>query len=266
MADKTESEPIKVGIIPDFFHDIIAYIIPGYTVIILLLSNFYIIGIFPQLFNINLDIKGYSLSLLIAYVVGRFFEQFGLMTIHHRKILLIKKLENKKLPSIKFAVKTLSPKWSLLFEPENKSYTESFKKNVIAKIQSWLDLQEGTPLMKECKDKHKDDYFNLIQFYLRERFPAVALYEKKQNATIVLTRSLSIIFAANIFFYNMSLYIHFSWHETSLNATAIIWIVTNMLFSWIFYKRFQQDKIYHAMYIFETFISTKKFLTSKKEE
>ena len=45
MKKDNESESNKVGIIPDFFHDIIAFIIPGYTALILFACNLYIIGL-----------------------------------------------------------------------------------------------------------------------------------------------------------------------------------------------------------------------------
>ncbi|HWR73493.1 MAG TPA: hypothetical protein VN604_10005 [Nitrospirota bacterium] len=49
----------------------------------------------------------------------------------------------------------------------------------------------------------------------------------------------------------------------TLSWVAVYWLVLNLLFSIILYKRFQQDKVYHAMYIFETFIAMKKLLKSK---
>ena len=246
MAEKTESAPNKVGIIPDFFHDIIAYIVPGYTALLLLVGNLYILGLNTAIINESTDIKVFSLSILCAYVVGRFYEQLGLMSIHHRKI-----------PFFGESSKILSPKWSMLFDEINDSYTESFKENTIKRIEKWLSLQNGKSLIEECRNNKKDDYFNLIQFYLREKYPAVAIYEKKQNATIVLTRSLSIIFTINIAIYHVSLFLNFKLHETTFSPSALCWLITNLLFAWVFYKRFQQDKIYHAMYIFETFIALK---------
>lgn len=254
MAENNELEPNRVGIIPDFFHDIIAYIIPGYTALILFVGSLYIIGLLPPSFIKDPDIKVFSISVLVAYVVGRFFEQLGLMTIHHRKF-----------PFFGKSGKILSPKWSLLFEEDNKTYTDPFKSNVIKKITKWLEKQDGSSLVEKCKEDKKDDYFNLIQFYLRERFPAVALYEKKQNATIVLTRSLAIIFVINILIYHVVLFIKFQTTEIYFSRVAFCWIMTNLLCSWVFYKRFHQDKTYHAMYIFETFISMKKLLKSSND-
>ncbi len=75
MTKDNEAGPNKVGIIPDFFHDIIAYIIPGYTALILFVCNLYIIGLLEISFIKDFDLKGFSLSLLVAYVIGRFFEE-----------------------------------------------------------------------------------------------------------------------------------------------------------------------------------------------
>ena len=38
------------------------------------------------------------------------------------------------------------------------------------------------------------------------------------------------------------------------------WVLLNVIVSFVFYQRFKQDKIYHAMYIFETFVAMKKLL------
>lgn len=252
MAKDNEAEATKVGIIPDFFHDIIAYIIPGYTALILFACNLYIIGLLEISFIKDDGLKGFSLSLLVAYVIGRFFEQLGLMTIHRKKFPFVR--ESSEIPS---------PKWSLIFDPEDDHYTEPFKNNVAKKIEEWLEKQDGASLLSTCKDKGKDDYFNLIQFYLRERFPSVALYEKKQNATIVLTRSLAIVFACNILIYFLLL-LTLQRAELTFSLIAVYWLIVNLLFSCILYMRFQQDKVYHAMYIFETFIAMKKLLKSRR--
>jgi hypothetical protein len=52
--------------------------------------------------------------------------------------------------------------------------------------------------------------------------------------------------------------------KVTLNLIAVYWIIVNLLFSGVLYMRFQQDKVYHAMYIFETFIAMKKLLKSRK--
>ena len=174
------------------------------------------------------------------------------MTIHRRKFPFF--LESTKIPS---------PKWTLIFDEKDDHYTKSFKNNVAKKIEEWLEKQDGASLLSMCKDRSKDDYFNLIQFYLRERFPSVALYEKKQGATIVLTRSLAIVFASNILIYFLLLPLLRA--EVTFDLLAVYWLILNLLFSYVLYKRFQQDKIYHAMYIFETFIAMKKLLKSKKQ-
>ena len=251
MSKDSEPEVNKVGIIPDFFHDIIAYIIPGYTALILFVCNIYIIGLPEISFIKSVDLKKFSLSLIVAFVIGRFFEQLGLVTIHRRKF-----------PFVRSSSKIPSPKWSLIFDPNDAHYTEPFKNNVAKKIEDWLKNQDGDTLLSTCKNNGKDDYFNLIQFYLRERFPSVALYEKKQNANIVLNRSLAIVFACNILIYFLLLPL--SRPEGTFSLTAFYWLIINLLFSVVLYKRFQQDKVYHAMYIFETFIAMKKLLKSKR--
>jgi hypothetical protein len=248
MAKENEIEPSKVGIIPDFFHDIIAYIIPGYLVLILIAFNLSIINHVKDASFIKVtELKEYFLSLIVAYVIGRFFEQLGYSTIHH-----------KKFPFIGKAANIPSPKWSLIFDEQDISYTEIFKQNVIGKIEAWLIKQNGNRLIFACNNNKKDDYFNLIQFWLRERFPNVALYEKKQNATIVLTRSLSMIFFINIPVFFVTFWV--KEEPIAIERVVVLWLLANLLFSFFFYKRFQLDKKYHAMYIFETFIAMKKLL------
>jgi len=238
-----------VGIIPDFFHDIIAYIIPGYVSIMVMILNFYFMNILPDLALNEINLFYYFLSLIAAYVLGRFYEHLGYFTIHHRKFPFVGKWG-----------KNSTPKWSLIFDEKEKSYTEVFKTNLKNKIEAWLKNQDGNLLMEECKDSKKDDYFNLIQFYLRERFPAVALYEKKQNATIVLTRSMAIIFFLNVFIYHIVLFIKVDSANRVFSYDVLVWILSCMVFAVVFYGRFLLDKKYHAMYIFETFIGMKKLL------
>jgi hypothetical protein len=248
-------ESIPAGIIPDFFHDIIGYIVPGYMALVLFMCNRYFFGLeeYPSTKDVNLQV--FSLSLVVAYVIGRFLEQVGLETIHRRKF-----------PFICNSCKMPSPKWSLIFTSDNPKYTESFKANVRAKIAKWLAQQDGKALLAECEKTKKDDYFNLIQFYLRERFPSVALYEKKQNATIVLTRSLAILFFINILIYFALPLNTNKWGHVAFSLPATCWLLGNMLFSFIFYRRFRQDSSYHAEYIFETFIAMKKLLKTKGEK
>jgi hypothetical protein len=264
MGKDNETESMKVGIIPDFFHDIIAYIIPGYTSLVLFTCNLYIIGLLKPSFTKDIDIKGFSLSVLGAYVIGRFYEQLGFMTIHRRKFPFIRCC--KKFPKVCKSNKIPSPKWSLIFDSNDEHYTKPFKDNVAKKIMEWIENQDGASLLSTCKEEKKDDFFNLIQFYLRERFPSVALYEKKQNATIVMSRSLAIIFTCNILIYFLLLLIPvLQGAEVTFSLIAVYWIVANLLFSGIFYIRFQQDKVYHAMYIFETFIAMKKLLKTRED-
>lgn len=124
MAKDNEAELNRVGIIPDFFYDIIAYIIPGNTALILFTCNLYLIRLSEISFIKDVDLKGFSLSLLVAYVIGRFFEQLGLMTIHRKRI-----------PFFGVSSRIPSPKWSLIFNPKDDHYTESFKNNVAKKIE-----------------------------------------------------------------------------------------------------------------------------------
>lgn len=153
-----------------------------------------------------------------------------------------------------------------MFDESEKSYTTAFKNNLAKKIEEWLVKQDGKNLIKECKDSKRDDYFNLIQFYLRERFPSVALYEKKQNATIVLTRSLCIGFFFNTAIYFIVLFLMAPLAHTRFSPNALVWILVNVLFAIVFYSRFVLDKKYHAMYIYETFIGMKKLLKSQSND
>lgn len=251
MIEETKGNGVT-GLIPDFFHDVIAYLIPGYTVICLLVINVYIsTHEFPVKIE-SLGITAFFFSSVLAYVIGRVLEQFGYKFIHH-----------KKFPFFGDSRIVTSPKWGLLFDDENHLYTQSFKNNVSHKIQKWLEKQDGEALIEECKENKKDDYFNLIQFYLRERFPLVALYEKKQNANIVLTRSLACAFFLNIACYFIYLFLAVPHTEIVFSPKATAWVIINLVFSMILYSRFKQDKTYHAMYIFETFIAMKKLLKDK---
>jgi len=161
------------GLIPDFFHDVIAYLIPGYTLILLLFINVYV-ATRELPFKINeFGVAAFFFVSVLAYVIGRFLEQVGYICIHHRKFPFFG--ENNKI---------VTPKWSLVFDEKDESYTKPFKANIAKKVEEWLEEQDGKALIEECKKSEKDDYFNIIQFYLRERFPLVALYEK--NKTLLL--------------------------------------------------------------------------------
>jgi hypothetical protein len=230
------------GIIPDFFHDVIAYLIPGYTLLFIMFLNTYVAKSESLFTEKEIGIFYFFVITVIAYVIGRFLEHLGYWSIHHKTLLR----------------KDVHPKWSLVFDDSQTKYTEAFRKNLKEKIETFLKNQDGENLITQCKENKKDDYFNLIQFYLRERFPSVAVYEKKQNATIVLTRSLAIGFLLNIFIYFLTVYLLVDQAEFSIKA--LIWVATNIIFSYIFYLRFRLDQKYHAMYIFEAFIATKKLL------
>lgn len=256
--NNTGFEPPKVGSIPDFFHDLLAYIIPGYTALIIFVTNLFISGLsnFQEISSLikDLGVAWFLLSFIVAYVIGRFFEQLGFLAIQHRQPPSFHKIP--------------SPKWSLILDDIDSTYTDTFKNNAAKKIGEWLENQKGDDLIKECRNKRKDDYFNLIQFYLRERFPSIALYEKKQNANIVLTRSLTLIFFLNIISYlliDMRLLFN-GWDAWSFSVLALLWIIVNLSFCYILYQRFRKDQMYHAMYIFESFIATKKLLESKGKD
>ncbi|HEV2111388.1 MAG TPA: hypothetical protein VGT99_08545 [Gammaproteobacteria bacterium] len=246
MGDKNEAES-WVGVIPDFFHDILAYLIPGYVALILCLVDWRLAQGESLLTKDEFGFFGLFAAFVSAYVIGKAFEQVGYRLIHTREWPYTKKARKRM------------PKWRLLFE--EPFYTNAFKKELQKAIGEWYKTYGGPAVVEECKGSEKDEYFNLIQFYLRERFPAVALYEKKQNAAIVLSRSLSLIFLVNIVFYHVFLLVAIFgvWH-THFDPAVLTWLVVNGLFSWIFYFRFIQDNRYHAMYIFETFIATKKLL------
>lgn len=251
-----EDKKSNIGTIPDFFFDIIAFIIPGYTILLLIIIDYQVMG--HPLFNKydNLNLSSVSISLLIAYVLGRLFEHFGYLTVHKKYFPFFNSSKENK------------PKWEIVFDENQKYYTQSFQENLKKKLTEWLKNQNAEKMIEECSDTNnkKDDYFNLIQFYLRERFPNIALYEKKQNATIVLTRSLFLIFSINIILYFVFLFANVDVSNIKFTLNASLWIGFNLLSAFIFYKRYHQDKIYHAMYIFEAFIATKKLLKSKKDK
>jgi len=253
---------VGTGIIPDFFHDIIAYLIPGYTIFILMLISTIIIDDRTTINDIffnhekELNITAFLAISIISYIMGRSIERLGYWLLHQNRG------KYTQIP-----LKPIKPKWSLIFNPSDMNYTETFKDNLKIKIAQFLNNQAGDALMKKCensKPNQKDDYFNLIQFYLRERFPSVALYEKKQNANIILSRSLAIIFAFNVFGYFMLLYLLHPNGRYEFSPTVAVWLLTSAAFSIIFYTRYRQDQIYHAMYIFETFIATRKLFKKSK--
>ena len=239
----------STGIIPDFFHDIIAYIIPGYMAIIICIVNYLILS--KQNFNViqELNVKDVGVSLVVAYVLGRFFEHIGYMCIH-----------KKKFPFFRKADHVISQKWYLIFDKNDTTYTDVFKDNLIQKIEEWLEKQNSKALLDQCRNHKNDDYFNLIQFYLRERFPDVALYEKKQNSQIILSRSLAVIFFLNALIYFFMAATLANSQDMTTHKIDATWVLLNVIVSFVFYQRFKQDKIYHAMYIFETFVAMKKLL------
>jgi len=240
------------GLIPDFFHDVIAYLIPGYTAISFLFIDIYIATHKSPIDINDLGVAAFFLFTVLAYIIGRFLEQVGYKSIHHRKF-----------PFFGDGNKIITPKWNLVFDEADNSYTKTFKSNLANKIEEWLESQCGKELIKDCKDNKKDDYFNIIQFYLRERFPLVALYEKKQNATIVMTRSLAVGFTLNAVFYFLILFMLVPNSAIQFSLIPLVWLIVNISFSLVFYSRFKQDKQYHAMYIYETFIAMKKLLKKK---
>ena len=246
-SEKTGST--VAGIIPDFFHDIIAYIIPGYVVIFLIAFNAFLLGYvepadssFLAGLNWAIAIFAGGILTIIAYVIGRFFSELGHYTIH-------------KLVG--------SPKWSLIFKRDS-FYTDNFRENVKKKIQDWFDEQswqaaDGKSLMDECEDRKKDDYFNVIQYSLNERFSSFSLYNKKQNALVVSDRSLTIIFLLNPFLLSLA-----ALDTPGLAALGMSFI--SIISALIFFERFKRDKEYYAMHTFETFIATRKPRGENKSE
>jgi hypothetical protein len=230
MSDINESANKQIGLIPDFFHDIIAFLIPGWAFIVLIAINALILKIITINDLSSFDLNIYLSVTVFSYVLGRLFEQIGLLSIHYYSPGFLKN-------TFKFGS---NPKWSLLFDDKEKKYTDSFKENAVIKITEWLEKQDGEMLVKECKEQEKDDYFNIIQFYLRERFPAVALYEKKQNATIILSRSLSIIFLSNALIYGLMSIIKYpiSSLSISFSSVAFWWVLAQIFCALIFYTRF----------------------------
>lgn len=204
LSDDAIKSTSQTAIIPDFFHDIIAYLIPGLTVFILVLFDAFLLSGN----KIDLPFSGsayfdFFILLVVAYVIGRLFESVGYSLIHRCGG---------------------NPKYNLLFNEKSDDYTVAFKNNVIEKIVKHLDNQNGKDLIEQCKKKQKDDYFNIIQYYLRERFPSVAYYEKKQNAVKVSSRSLSIIFGVNsIFILHYLLFESFS-SDNIFQGTAPIFL------------------------------------------
>ncbi len=249
MAENNANSGGLSGVIPDFFHDVIAYFVPGFTIITLLFVNVFIVSGNLPFTPADTGVVAFIFVTVAAYVIGRVLEQVGYMSIH-----------NKKFPFFGESNKLVTPKWSILFCKDDQKYTNKFKENLEKKLGEWLNKQGGEDLIKACKEGEKDDYFNLIQFYLRERFPQIALYEKKQNATIVLTRSLAVGFFLNTLMYLITFCVLVPNHSLEFSLIALIWIVTNFVFSFVFYTRFRLDKRYHAMYIFEAFIATKNLL------
>lgn len=241
-----------IGIIPDFFHDLLAYVVPGYVMIILLFANYLALtGWDIKTFDVSFFL--FSLSFIVTYIFGRFFEQVGKKTIHKKSFLINKNCERE----------VIRPKLDLLFKSDD--YSKNFRDKLINKIGTWYDSDQGQKFMEESKKNNQDDYFNLIQYYLRARFPEVALYEKKQNANIVLSRSLSIIFFINIVLYFITFLIlkfeygmAFEW-----SISGAFYLLLLLILSIGFYSRFRTDQKYLAMYVFENFIGLKKLLKSK---
>lgn len=246
-------ENANPGLIPDFFHDVIAYFVPGYALILLLWMNHYV-AFGEPIIGPDVGWGAFFFLSVAAYIFGRMLGQFGYWLIHHRTFPFLFK---KRVPG---------PKWALLFDDKDEAYSRTFKTNLIQKIEDWLKSQNGQELVAECKQSKKDDYFNLIQFYLRERFPSVALFEKKQNANLNLMRSLSVAFALNILFYMALLLATTGYEQLAFSWPATAWLVACVAFSFLAYHRYRLDQRYHAMYVFETFIAMKKLLAKKTSE
>ncbi len=247
MLDETTNP----GLIPDFFHDVIAFFVPGFSLLILIWANSLLL-LGSTYVPTNISLGTFFFASIAAYVIGRILGHAGWLLQHRKFHDLLQE--------------TPGPKWSLIFDENDTNYTQVFKKNLITKIENLLKKQKGKELIKECKKKEKDDYFNLIQYYLRERFPSVALFEKKQNANITLMRSLSMAFALNILLYTLQLFLFFESDQIVFSGTALTWLLICLLCSIVAYKRFRLDQNYHAMYVFESFIATRKLLLEKNDK
>lgn len=247
----------EIGLIPDFFHDIIAYLLPGMMFLLLVVVDLLILNV------INFDITQktvtwvYLASLVFSYVVGRFYEEVGLLLFHYRAPKIIEKITG-------FRIK---PKWALLFDAGFNKYTNTFKTYLKKRLGDWFKRHGGNDLIIDCENNKTDDYFNVIQFYLRERFPAIALYEKKQNATIILSRSLALIFISNVMIYHAILLQNIYWFQIEFKFWSVssFYIFSQVVAAAVFYSRFIRDKNYHAMYILEAFIATRKLVKSKSQ-
>ena len=240
----------NIGVIPDFFHDLIAYILPGMLSIMLIVLDYSVIVNDFDLSKLNISILESIWLIVLAYIFGKIYSYIGYIYIHSRNY---------------FFIKINKPKWSLLFDENDESYTQAFKDNLKTKLKEWLSNQNGEKIIVEAESEKKDDYFNLLLFYFRERYPAIALYEKKQNSNIILARSCSVIFLINIMFYHIILFIvGFEKLSFSFNSTLVM--VLSILLSVIFYNKLRLEQRYLAMYIFECFIGLKKTLKSVKNK
>lgn len=95
-------ETTNPGLIPDFFHDVIAFFIPGYFLLILVWVNNLLILENPDM-PIEISIGTFFFISIAAYVIGRILGQLGFLLLHHREF-----------PNL---FKTIpGPKWALLFD------------------------------------------------------------------------------------------------------------------------------------------------------
>jgi len=121
IEEETKGNGIT-GLIPDFFHDVIAYLTPGYTFIFLAFINVYV-ATRELPFKINdVGLGAFFIVTVLAYVVGRFLEQVGYICIHHRKFPFLGKTN-----------RLITPKWGLVFDENDNSYTKAFKTNIAKK-------------------------------------------------------------------------------------------------------------------------------------
>jgi hypothetical protein len=100
---------------------------------------------------------------------------------------------------------------------------------------------------------------------MRERFPNIAFYEKKQNAIKVKTRSLATIFFFNFFvclFFWLIYVLHYK--EYVVGWLYFWWAIGQLAIAWVFFRRFKLEKEYYAQYIFESFLATRPLLKSSK--
>ncbi|HEY3346889.1 MAG TPA: hypothetical protein VGK71_04635 [Nitrospirota bacterium] len=131
------------GIIPDFFHDIIAYLVPGTIVGVLAYINSIIFTGDPLSFA-SFKAEGIPLALIVIYVIGRFFETIS-MYFHHTD-------EKFWFPA---CLRSGNPKKDLLTyvkDGKNK-YSEEFQNSIRRSFANYYKQVNGDCIMFACTGK-----------------------------------------------------------------------------------------------------------------